>query len=290
MTPRGLTFETDPIGERRAVLHGRWTSELAEELREADVYALVLSYTSGFRGENLSFLEEVPFLTKLVVIDRAIDDISGLEQLTHLEHLDLLTYAKTPLDFSRFPRLKECHLEWIRGSDSIFTCRSLRKLEIYRFPDSTMRRVGEVTELESLWISHGRRLRSLAGLERCGNLSALTLAYLPNLHSFDAIGHLRGLERLWIETCRHLESLEFASSLHRLRELVLGNCGELESLAPLNVLRRLETVHFWESTNVRDGDMSALLELPLLGEVRFRNRRHYNYTSEEIMALVKSKR
>lgn len=283
---RRVEFFTDASGAWRASLRGPWSSDLVQRLRDENVSTLALIRTEGFRAENLDFLGELEFLTGLLVIDGMIRNVRGIEQLPQLEYLELRTYATTPLDFSSFPKLNWCHIDWIKGSESIFECPSIEHLGIWRFSATNLQEVGNLASLRSLQISQGTRLTSCDDIEGCRNLTEVHLGYLPNLRSFAALGLLKNLEVLMIETCRGVDDLEFVHPLTKLKKLVIGNCKEIRSLEPTRGLDQLERLEFWESTNVLDGDMSVLLELPRLNEARFRNRRHYSHTYEEVRTYL----
>jgi len=55
----------------------------------------------------------------------------------------------------------------------------------------------------------------------------------------------------------------------------VSDCGTIESFKPLGRLHRLEELHAWGTTVVADGDLTPVAQLPMLREVRMRNRRHY---------------
>jgi hypothetical protein len=92
---------------------------------------------------------------------------------------------------------------------------------------------------------------------------------------------LRALEVLDIETCKKIGQLDQVSDLTHLKQLTFANCGDIASIKPIRNLKNLETVHFWESTNILDGDLLPLAELPNLKDVRFKNRKHYSLRCEQ---------
>jgi len=92
---------------------------------------------------------------------------------------------------------------------------------------------------------------------------------------------LTNLEELEIHTCRAVGSIEEVGFLPRLRKLHLNNDGEIKTLKPLEKLDSLESVFFYESTNVLDGDLSPLFRQKSLARVSFQNRRHYSHRRED---------
>ena len=95
---------------------------------------------------------------------------------------------------------------------------------------------------------------------------------------------MANLEELEVHTCPRISSIKELGSLTRLRKLHLNNDGEIESLKALNKLDRLESVLFYESTNILDGDLSPLERQRKLSRVSFRNRRHYSRRREDFGA------
>jgi Leucine-rich repeat (LRR) protein len=113
------------------------------------------------------------------------------------------------------------------------------------------------------------------------HLRELGLFFLTKLESLQGVEDLTSLEILNIETCKKISSIEQVSKLTNLRQIAFANCGDIESIEPLRNLKKLEILHFYDSTNVLDGDLSALTELPNLKDVRFMNRKHYSLRCEQ---------
>lgn len=287
---RGPKIRREPDGRVKATLRSPWKSEYAVLLEREDVTGLSVINEEGFDGVDLDFLTQLPWLEDLGISSYTVDDVAAIGLLDRLERLVMGTYAKTPIDFARLPRLKECRMGWIDGSDALFECESLEKLDLSHFHDPDLQRVGWLGNLRELAIADSAKLRSTDGVGGLKSLRRLELALLPHLDEWGEIAQLAELEVLEIETCRHLENLDFVRSCTQLIELTFANCLMVEWLAPLEELKNLQRVWFWESTNVRDGDLSVLLRLPRLDEARFANRRHYSHTPDSIRAEITRRR
>ena len=83
------------------------------------------------------------------------------------------------------------------------------------------------------------------------------------------------MRELDIESCPQLDALEALSTLRDLRYLGISQCGSIRSLEPIVSLSRLETLYAWGTTRIEDNDLSPLLQLPALKEIRMRSRRGY---------------
>jgi len=274
-----FSVEQGVYGER-LVLHSEWKNEFVDYMLANNIGELNVNYARGFSGQNLNFLQQLPFLTGLLLIVYNIADISVIHNLHRLKALNMGCRDITPLDFSAFPDLKDCGLDWRPKSDSIFQCRTLERLFINQYSYKHTDKFEELTSLSSLFFSGGP-LGDLTGLQRLQNLETMGLYHLRSLSSLHGIENLAHLEELDIDTCRKLTSINEIQNLKRLRRLTLANCNDILSLRPIKELTSLERLYFYESTNINDGDLSFLTHLPNLTDVRFMNRKHYTNRCEE---------
>ena len=172
-------------------------------------------------------------------------------------------------------------MEWRPKCDSLFSCRTLRRLFLNRYKKKNVEAFSNLVHLEWLGILTAP-VDNLRGLSK--RLKYLRLANLRCLASLAGVEGLEALEELNINTCRHVRSIDEVGSLSRMRKMHLSNCGDVESLKPLEKLEGLEWVTFVESTNIRDGDISPLLRQKNLSRVSFKNRRHYSHRREDFGA------
>jgi internalin A len=68
-----------------------------------------------------------------------------------------------------------------------------------------------------------------------------------------------------------------------------SDCREIDSLGPLISLENLEVLYAFGTTRIVDNDLSPLLALPRLREVRLKDRREYKPRKFEIDAHLESK-
>jgi len=137
-----------------------------------------------------------------------------------------------------------------------------------------------LTNLESLAILNAP-IETAEGIASLQKLRILRLANLKKLRSLDGLQVLSMLEELEVHTCPRIASITEVGSLANLRKLHLNNDGKIDSLKPLNAIDRLESVLFYESTNIVDGDLSPLMRQESLARVSFQNRRHYSHKRED---------
>lgn len=264
----------------RAVLHGRWTTSLAGYLNSNGVVELVLNQAKGWKGNDLSFLSELSNLKLFEIFDFNIKDIAPIHLLHGLRRLRVTTYCSTEIRFAAFPNLQSCGLEWRPKATSLFDCATLKELFVNHYNGKRVTPFARLVDLESLAILNAP-VETLQGLSPLKGLRSLRLANLKRLTSLAGIEVLASLEELEVHTCRAIGSIEEVGSLTRLKKFHLNNDGDIESLKPLEKLNGLESVLFYESTNVLDGDLSPLLRQKNLSRVSFQNRRHYSHRREE---------
>jgi hypothetical protein len=273
-----IQLESGKYGPR-AVITSAWTDEMEGYLRQHRVVEIELNDGKGWKGNDIAFVARLNFLRGFKIIDLKIKSVEAIMSLSNLESLELIVYCKTKIDFAAFPLLKECSIEWHRGAESLLSCNTLNRLFINRYDGPDLRELAKLLHLTSLSIV-GAQVRSLAGIEHLEALHELRLANLKKLTSLIGIENLKGLVDLEINTCPSIGSIEPIGSLRLLRKLSLNNDGPIKSFDPLRNLEHLESVLFYESTNILDGDLSPLVEKNLT-RVSFQNRRHYTARREE---------
>jgi Leucine-rich repeat (LRR) protein len=265
---------------KRAIAGSAWSEEMTDYLLDNEIVELELNHAKGWKGTDLSFLAKLPHLKSLTIVDVAIPSVDPIHLLHELRSLEVMTYCKTAIRFSAFPRLEECSLEWRPKAFSLFDCLTLKKLFVNSYKGKDLTLFGNLVNLESLAILNSP-VKNLQGLRALKNLRSLRLGNIRGLTSLEGIEDLVNLEELNIQGCRSIGAIDEIASLSRLRRLLLNDDGVIESLKPLDRLKFLEMIIFYESTNIVDGDLSPLLRQENLSRVSFQNRRHYSHRREE---------
>ncbi|HVR79062.1 MAG TPA: hypothetical protein VMS99_11815 [Acidimicrobiia bacterium] len=262
-----------------------WT-EVAEGLLESGrVDGLDLNYAKGFKDINLEFVRDWP-LKRLTVLARTVSDLAPISRLAEtVESLSVQTAPSATLDVSAFPRLTSLAAEWSQVRLSIATAGALT--------DLLLRSYREVDLVPLQWNSRLRRLRfkdrpSLQTLTGVGELHELEHlgVYLAPLRDIEDLRDIQSeLLYLHIELCR-IGDLGPVSGLSALRMLNAGDCGGIRSVAPLRNLQNLRVAWLFGSTNVLDHDLSALVDLPALEELRMQSRQSYRPSVGFIHSLI----
>lgn len=278
------TLEEGHFGPRM-VMMASWSPEALSAARAAGVRELELNYAKGWCGRDVSFLEELRgTLAWLKIIHFNLDNVTPVNALRQLRYLDVNTYCRTEIDFSRFPMLEECCLEWRPKARSLFAHAGIKRLWVNHCPERDLKNLVGMKSLESLRLASSRLVK-LEGIEALRKLTFLGVYSARGLTTIRGVDQLPDLVHLEVNGCRKLEDISPVGGARRLRTLHLCNDGPIQSLAPLRALRELEVFLFYESTNIIDGDLSVLLQLPNLRDTAFQERRHYSHRRVDLPSL-----
>ncbi len=235
---------------------------------------------------DLSFLEEFPLLLYLEIVDQEGVDtryLAGLENLRGLR----LESPGAGIDFAWFPHLEVFVGDWHADNCNLHECRELRQLIVWKFKprSADLSVLANITRLEWLELIQ-TNITSLEGVETLEDLRYLEIAYASRLQSLDAFAsRTLGIRELGIEKAKRISSYKPITALKRLRRLRLSSCTPMPDLKWTSRLKQLDFFSFVE-TNVEDGDLSPLLNLPKLRYVGTTDKRHYNYKCDRLNEIL----
>ena len=272
---------------RCLVLKAPWSDVFIDVIRKENISVLRLTESMGWKGKDISFLEKLQDvgLRGVEVYAWDVKDVTPLQFISDLEYLGLqCEFTKAP-DFSRFDRLKVCKLLWRPMAKTILDCSGLKLLNVVNYPAEDLQKLTNMTGLRRLQIS-SRKLVSLAGIESLPSLRIMDLAECPKLESLTGIETCQGLQVVELENCKKVNDISSLGELANLRDVVLTNCGKVKSLQPLAKCRLLESVTFAGDTNVEDGELTPLLDMPELKRMWFVDKRHYSHKRDQVEAML----
>jgi internalin A len=271
---QGFIIEDGPKG-RTLTVTGPWSSRAEEALYRPDVVRLALNYTRGFSGD-LEFLDAWP-ISRLHILDRSLVDLYPVTRLGEtLEELDIQTAPDVQIDLGALSRLRRLSTHWDNISETLSYASGLEHLEVWQFDGEDIADLDLEAPLTRLKLVDTPNLLSLDGIEAFSELTFFFVALARELDDLDAIPAVAdNLKELEIETCLGVTAIDAVGALENLRFLGVSDCGRIDSLSPLANLTELEVLYAWGSTRVLDGDLTPLLKLPRLREIRMRDRREY---------------
>jgi hypothetical protein len=244
-----------------------------------------LNYTAGFSQESTEFLKDYEFVDGIVIMPPYNMDISGIHYLKKLKKIAVSRDMKHPIRFEEFPLLEYCGVSWHVKNTGLETCVNLKHLAIDKYKNKDFTSLVSLIHLTHLEIITSG-IQNFTGIEQLKRLKYLGLFYCPKLESLSLVPDT--LTTLNLQSCKRIDKVDQLAKVINLEKLHLNNCMDLESLQPIKQLRRLKLLEFWGNTNILDGDIAPCIGIE---SVVFDNRKHYNYTYEQIkeinLALVR---
>ena len=153
---------------------------------------------------------------------------------------------------------------------------------VFDYDESDLTALVQHESLQTLVFKNAPRLERIAGIESFPALRRLSILRALNLSDLDGVATTSTtLRRFDLEDCR-VESLDAIGDLVNLTFLGVNDAGTIMSLHPLRSLQQLEVLYSWGTTRIADGDLTPLLELSRLRELRMRSRKQYRPSVAEI--------
>lgn len=279
-----VTDHEDGLG-RVLILKTAWSDSMKSVIEDEAIDVLRLSQSAGWSDEDISFVSGLKTLRGVEVYSWKVKDVTPLESLRNLELIGLQCEFNKAPDFSTFKKLQICKLLWRPTAAGIFSCISLRLLNIQNYPSEDFRAIEGLVNLRELEIT-SRRLVSLHGIEGLRQLLRLDLADCPKLESLAGLESCGDLAEIRIENCKRFYSIDMLGELKLVKKIYLIDCGKIKTLQPISGCKQLQSILLIGSTIVVDGDMTPLLLIPTLKDVAFVDRRHYSHKCDYIEAAI----
>lgn len=246
---------------------------------------LVVNYARGFVGSDIDFVRDLP-LRRLDILDRGITDLTPVHDLgSTLEEFRVQAAPGSHIDLTLLPRLRVLACAWEQVRDTIASTDRLEDLFLSPYREQDLSALSHLTSLRSLRMKQRPGVRSLDGIETMPWLAHLGIYGAP-VEDTTALARLSSpvLTRLDLPSCRRLTSLADLSGLIGLRMLDVSESGTLASLTPITAMTHLETLYLYGSTTIDDGDLTPLLTMRRMDDLRMMNRRHYRPTVAQVKA------
>ena len=262
---------------KQFIISQRVNSSLVRLMQNEHVGHVVLLGLWVAKNIDLSFLRELPELRAIGISSYEPIDWRPLQTLHQLEHLSLTTKAVSPqpIDFTKFSNLRECELSWHSQWSSVLQASTIRHLAI---EDSKKVASFDLTKLPSLNEFFAVRCNGLRELvfERSQRLRSLKIARCRSFCNVTPRKAIADLEFLYLEAWSRFD-LNTIGKMKSLRRLWLNALGKIPSIRFLKGCKNLQRLMFHFGTNVLDGDLAVLQELPHLRKATYdRTKRHYH--------------
>jgi hypothetical protein len=282
MWPREYQVRDSDHGLGRVFIPcGPWKPAYRDIMLRERIDGLRLSDSMGWRGQDVHFLSQLPFLRSAEIYSWQVKDFSVLSSLSELRLLGMECDVRGPIDFGPLDKLEVALLTWKSAFEGVLGCKRMKHLNVSSWPEVDLVKLGQMTDLRALFFQ-SRKLESLRGLSAFNLLEKLDIYGCPKLRTLEGVEVCQRLTSISVAACK-VGDVSVLASLPGLRTVELDGCGDLKSLAPLSVLRDLERLSFDGSTRVLDGDLSFVEGLPKLRSLVFAPRRSYNRTRPQLV-------
>lgn len=229
---------------------------------------------------DISILEGINSLQSLSLNDNKVLDISILKHLNQLQYLDLSSNREIS-DISSLEKLKSLkHLNLYYNKANISSLKNLTQLEFLSLGENKISDISDLKYLENLrsLILRFNEVSDISSLKFIENLEYLDLAsnkisdiqilselknlqslYLGNnreIRDFSILGELKNLQYLHLKN--NVRDISFLNLLKQLHTLDLSGNHRIESFSVLEQMTNLKTLGLY-GTNI--SDISPLLHL-----------------------------
>jgi hypothetical protein len=243
-------------------------------------------HSQPFKDIAEAFAEKVE---KMAILSTFLEDWAGLEQFHKLKYLtigiessDKASHKDFPIiDFSNYPYL-EGFATWGLWNTRNLQTSNIKELIYIAYGQNKQDLSASQfpLQLRRLEIKHDA-LSSLSGVETAKNLEEIELFYLRSLKDISALEKLTHLKFLFInKNCPKIEFDTFPY-LPSLKKLYIAT--NIPSLAFLHKVPNLEDFGCWN--DIKDNDMSPILDLKHLKSCYFKTTKKSSYSYEQICQL-----
>lgn len=202
-------------------------------------------------------------IDSLEIYSSRIRDTSSVSRFSELKKLGLATGRLSEFSASNFAQLKVLFLRLSGTLPSGIFADSIEDLKIDNFPETDLSSLQGAINLKKLLLA-GRKLETLNGLENFREMRKITVLEARSLKNISRLEELKDLREIVIGGAAKLKSIDVLSSNRELRRVEFDRCGKINSIKSLGTLSFLEELVVGEGTEILDGDLLSLLDLPRL--------------------------
>jgi internalin A len=239
-------------------VRGPWTARIAELWERLGRIPVFYGGSLDASDDDYSWVAGSG-VTHLLIPGWVPTDLTPFAEATDLVSLHLGP-SKGRLDCSRLVSLESVRTDFsIIGFEHL---PRLRDLSLRRWAEPDLSRLASLKTLERLWLSGA--MGSIEGTDALTNLRELELQRTPKISSLASFASNPALEILSVWSAGSLRDIGSVAEATSLQNLSLANCRSIATLAPLRGHPALKWLSLAGSTDVADGDLTPLLDIPTL--------------------------
>ena len=211
-----------------------------------------------------------------------LETLDILDFTPNLKKLGVHCKLKKSYDFTKLSELEELDLWYGKKFSSVFECKSIKKLQIFKMDEYAVQNISKLHQLEDLWIRQ-TSLKSIDGMCNLKNLKKLRFNHLYKLETISSIQECKKIAEISFDCCKKVTDWELIGKLPNLTKLYIENCGILNNINFLKTLENLESVVIGgENMKLVDGNVRWLYEKqPKLKRICLPWRKDFDISKEE---------
>lgn len=256
--------------ERNLIMYDGMTPENTELILNSKFDHLTLSYGDW---DDLSVFSLAGKKIRSLAINCYgscnFEQLSALRMLKRLEigAIEKSTVARKKIDFSWFPELEYCEIDWTsKIMRNFFSCPRLQYLQMRSYKAENFQEISNARNLRSLVLLQSN-VQSLDGIEQMQSLEVLKLALIPKLKNIARLIELPHLKDLSIEGCVNIDDFDVLFSISGLREIGLRGGVKLSSMRKFSDLKDIRIINI--DSQFDECDFQALFGLKELRSATF---------------------
>jgi hypothetical protein len=253
-----------------------WKDSFSKEIEQKGIKHLFLNYVHGWSCQDYSFLENIPAMTTINIIDVHSRGLESIKHQVNVRSMSLNLHIKASIDFQSFKNLEKLFVSYSKYTDTFFECASINDLYVDEMRIGDKHRLSHLTNLQTLTIANAS-ITNLDFLHRLKSLRSLELLNCKHIEHFNPISSCSKLKWLRIDGSKNIENLDFLSGLLELETLLLS-LKNIQTIKPIQYLSRLKALSIiGNSAHVEDGDFSFMEGLSDLRMFYIPMKKHYSH-------------
>ena len=257
------------------IIYDEWNDSFRIIMQHKGIVHLFLNYSLGWKCSDYTFLECLPLLNTLEIIDIHSKGIKSIEKQYKLVTLSLNIPNGYGINYKVFSDLKSVFCYGKKYNASLFSCKSIENLYIDELKIGDKHAINQLINLRELTIANSN-ITSLSFLRNLKYLNSLAIINCKRIQSFIDISELNNLLKLDIRGVNNLHDINFVSWLHNI-EIIIIETDFLNSIRPLTNLANLKALALLgRNFIIEDKDLTPIECLKKLSILNIPNRNCYS--------------
>ena len=277
------------FGELSLYRLGSDLASASKDLIDGAADGIFINTSGDYKFDNLNCLQQLPKFKALAMVGE-LSDTTIISSMTWLEHLSTEPAKVKNPSLNALVNLKS--LSITLGPELQLPCvylPSLKTLRVWSLKDKNLDCLKFFPDIEDLIVIQASHLENLHGLRHCLKLRKVDIGYCPKLENTSGLLSCVNLIEVELTNLKRIKSLDSIYQLTKLQRLIVKNVPSVKNISGMTKLKSLQHLA-WIETEIEDGDLSPLLEMPNLAHCHVRpNKKHYQPTATYLYDTIKAR-